>query len=88
MLGIPTHAIAKKLGFGNYRKMRLLHATEMEKYPELALSVDQSAIPGQDPNENKKGEDDKGAKKPVANQKNPDATPVKKPVLKRRTDTK
>ncbi|MGD9700590.1 hypothetical protein, partial [Acinetobacter sp.] len=57
VLGIPNQEIAKKLGFGNYRKMRLLHATEMEKYPELALSVDQSAIPGQDPNENKKGED-------------------------------
>lgn len=95
VLGIPNQEIAKKLGFGNYRRMRLVHATEMEKYPELALSVDQSAIPGQDVNQedgnNKDAKDNKDAKKPIkkeADQKNPDAAPVKKPTLKRRVDTK
>lgn len=71
-LGIPNHEIAKKMGFGNYRKMRLLHAAEEDRYPELAVAVDQEVIPGQD------GGDKKG------DQKNPDA----KPVIKRRVDAK
>lgn len=66
-LGIPNEEIARKMGFGNYRKLRLQHATEMEKYPELALSVDQAAI------ENKGNPTDS---------KNPDAKPVVKPVVK------
>ena len=43
VLGIPNQEIAKRMGFGNYRKLRLQHATEMERFPELALSVDQAA---------------------------------------------
>jgi len=39
-LGIPNNEIAKKLGFGNYRRLRLAHETEVEKYPELAPPVD------------------------------------------------
>lgn len=89
VLGIPNQEIAKKLGFGNYRKMRLLHATEMEKYPELALSVDQAAIEGQDPKTKDKEQDTKADKdKKPADQKNPDATPTKKPTLKRRVTNK
>ena len=39
-LGIPNKVIAKKLGFGNYKRLRLKHATEEENYPELAPPVD------------------------------------------------
>jgi len=39
-LGIPNQRIAKKLGFGNYKKMRLEQQTEEEIYPELAPPVD------------------------------------------------
>jgi len=40
-LGIPNAVIAKKMGLGNYKKLRLQHATEEEKYPELLPSMDQ-----------------------------------------------
>lgn len=75
-LGIPNKEIAKRLGFGNYRKLRLQHATEEERYPELAVAVDQEAISGQG-----NGTDDGGDKK--GNQVNPD----KKPILKKRKKT-
>lgn len=39
-LGIPNQEIAKKLGFGNYKRLRLKHATEDETYPELLPPVD------------------------------------------------
>jgi hypothetical protein len=39
-LGIPNDYIAKKLGIGNYRKMRLQQATEEDRYPELEPPVD------------------------------------------------
>ena len=39
-LGIPNYEIAKKMGFGNYRRLRLAQATEQEKYPELLPPVD------------------------------------------------
>jgi len=39
-LGIPNNDIAKKLGFGNYRKLRLIHATEEERYPKLEPPID------------------------------------------------
>jgi len=80
VLGIPNQEIAKKLGFGNYRRLRLQHATEADKFPELAVAVDQEVIDGQTPG--KPG--DKDAKE----QKNPDAKPVKKPTLQRRVDSK
>jgi len=73
-LGIPNEVIAQKMGFANYRRLRLKHATEAENYPALALSVDQAAI--------------EGKAESVAD-KNPDAKPVNKPatkpVLKKRT---
>jgi hypothetical protein len=74
-LGIPNQEIAKKLGFGNYRRLRLAHATEMERYPELSLSVDQAAIPGNAPGDNAPAKKDAGVKKA-------DAKPVEKPVAK------
>lgn len=40
-LGIPNAVISKKLGFADYRKMRLEQATEMENYPETILTLDQ-----------------------------------------------
>ena len=39
-LGIPNSEIAKKLGFGSYKKLRMQHATEQEDYPELILTAD------------------------------------------------
>lgn len=44
VLGIPNAEIAKKLGFGNYHKLRLRHATEKERYPELIQNVDQESF--------------------------------------------
>jgi hypothetical protein len=44
VLGIPNAEIAKKLGFGNYHKLRLRHATEQEQYPELIQNVDQESF--------------------------------------------
>jgi hypothetical protein len=40
-LGISNEEIAKKLGFGNYRRSRLAQATEEEKYPELTPPLDE-----------------------------------------------
>jgi hypothetical protein len=40
-LGIPNEEIAKKLGFGNYRRLRLAQATEEDKYPELTPAIDE-----------------------------------------------
>ena len=40
VLGIPNAVIAKKMGLGNYRKMRLQDCTEKEKFPELLPPVD------------------------------------------------
>lgn len=41
VLGIPNAEIAKRLGFGNYRKMRLFRAAEEETYPSLVQNIDQ-----------------------------------------------
>lgn len=43
-LGIPREEIAKKLGFGNYKKLRLRHSEENLKYPELLTTVEQESI--------------------------------------------
>jgi len=39
-LGIPNDFVARKMGVGNYKRMRLMQATEQEKYPELSPPVD------------------------------------------------
>lgn len=41
--GVPNSKLIEKLGFGNYRKLRLLFETEKEKYPELILPMDQES---------------------------------------------
>jgi hypothetical protein len=43
-LGIPNREIAKKLGFGNYRRLRLEHATEAAFYPTLIPTLDQESV--------------------------------------------
>ena len=63
-LGIPYEEIAKKLGFGNYRKLRLQTATEKERYPELASPVDQPGT-NKNPNELPAGNKNKPTVKPV-----------------------
>lgn len=44
VLGVPNEEIAKKMGIGNYKKLRLQHATEEKKYPELLPPVDPESI--------------------------------------------
>lgn len=43
-LGIPNQEIARKLGLGNYKKLRLMQATEEENYPELVLTADAESV--------------------------------------------
>lgn len=81
-LGIPNDEIAKKIGFGNYRRLRLAQATEADKYPELAPPVDSG---GQQP--------DAGTKKALKKKEIPaqpgvpvpaaPAVPVKKVLIKK-----
>lgn len=75
VLGIPNAVIAKKMGLGNYRRMRLQDCTEKEKFPELSPPVDaggQQLEPGIAP-------------KPVVK---PAAKPAAKPVLKKKVAKK
>jgi len=44
VLGIPNEEIAKRMGFGNYRQLRLKHATEEDKYPVLVDYLDQESV--------------------------------------------
>ena len=41
--GIPNQELVKKMGFGNYRKLRLQAETEKAKYPDLVLPIDQES---------------------------------------------
>jgi len=70
-LGIPLNEIAKRMGFGNYKQLRLDSATEDEYYPELEPEEDQESA------QEKKLETSKntGADKPA---------PKKKVKVKRR----
>jgi len=43
-LGIPMEDVAKKLGMGNYKTLRLKKAEEDDKYPELVYTVDAEAL--------------------------------------------
>ena len=43
-LGIPKAEIARKLGLGSYRRLRLEHATEEMTYPPLLEYLDQESI--------------------------------------------
>jgi hypothetical protein len=40
VLGVPNAEIAKKMGLGAYRRLRLQQETEKDRYPELAPPVD------------------------------------------------
>ena len=74
-LGIPNDYIAKKLGIGNYKRMRLQQATEEKKYPKLEPPVDAG---GQQLDPGRRTVDRRVPVKP--------GTPVKptvKPVIKR-----
>ncbi len=44
VMGIPNEEIAKRLGFGNYKNLRLKHEMEKKKYPELLPPVDPESI--------------------------------------------
>jgi hypothetical protein len=49
VLGVPNAEIAKKMGLGAYRRLRLQQETEKDRYPELAPPVDaggEQAEPG------------------------------------------
>jgi hypothetical protein len=43
-IGIPKSEVSKKMGFGNYTRMRLMKATEDETYPELEMAIDAEAV--------------------------------------------
>jgi hypothetical protein len=44
VLGIPNSEIAKKMGFGNYRKLRLQHASEADRFPNLVANMNAEAM--------------------------------------------
>lgn len=43
-LGVPYSEVSKKLGMYNYRKLRLMQATEEERYPELIKNIDAESL--------------------------------------------
>lgn len=62
-LGIPNSVLAKKLGFGNYAKLRLEAATEEDLYPELQPEIDQEGTTQERAQEKQAGSGE--SKKPV-----------------------
>jgi hypothetical protein len=44
ILGIPKSEISRKLGFGNYRRLRLKHATEEDALPPLTDPEDDEML--------------------------------------------
>lgn len=76
-LGIPMSLIAKRMGFGNYKRLRLTHAAEEEHYPELKPEVDQETEQEKQIGEPKKGANKGAATKPAAAK--PDAKPLTEP---------
>jgi hypothetical protein len=57
-LNIPNKEIAKKLGFGNYDRLRLAYETEKDKYPATVNPVDaggQQMDPNKTTSQKKKG---------------------------------
>jgi len=42
--GLPKSELVRKLGWGNYAKLRLQYETEKRKYPELPMTVDAESI--------------------------------------------
>lgn len=81
-LGIPNEEIAKRMGFGNYRRLRLAQATEEDKYPELAPPLDEGGEQmDQQGLKPKKSGEAAVPGKPVA--KAPVAAPAKKVIVKK-----
>lgn len=54
-LGIPYSEVAKRMGFGNYGRMRLRYETEKDKYPELVYALDAESLQESVEAEPKKG---------------------------------
>ena len=52
VLGIPNEEIAKRLGLGNYAKLRQQHALESRDYPDL-LRVDEPTTGNQESQQEK-----------------------------------
>ena len=78
VLGIPNKEIARKVGFGNYRRLRLEQATEEDRFPELLPPVDaggQQAELGKDGADGKKATPKAGGVAPAKKKKI--AKPVK-----------
>jgi len=42
--GIPMSKLTEKMGFGNYRKLRLKYEEEKEQYPDLPLTLDAESM--------------------------------------------
>ena len=42
--GVPLSELVKKMGFGNFRKLRLQYETEKKRYPDLPLAMDAESI--------------------------------------------
>jgi len=63
MAGIPNEELVKKMGFGNYRKLRLQYESEKKKYPDLPLQLDLESIQEKKQAEPKRKKDD-GSSKP------------------------
>ena len=78
-LGIPREEVAKRLGFGNYRRRRLQIATEDEYYPDLPTAIELEAlqeIGGESKANMKPGQEEEG-KKPVKEKEEEGKKPVK-----------
>jgi hypothetical protein len=73
VLGIPKQEIARKIGFGSYRRMRLRKATEDERFPELLPPVDSG------------GEQLEPGVRKAAGQKREEPEPKKKAIIKKPT---
>jgi len=87
-LGIPNEEIAKRMGFGNYRRLRLAQATEEEKYPELMPQLDEGGeqMDQQGLKPKKTAIDPKTGKpveKATAPVKKEEPAPVKKTLIKK-----
>jgi hypothetical protein len=74
-IGVPFKEIAKKLGFGNYPKLRLAYEVEKDKYPEMFNPVDAG---GEQLDPNKRALQKKNNQQ-VIDKKQPI---VKKPIVK------
>ncbi len=78
-LGIPKEEVANKLGFGNYKRLRLRKSEEDLKYPALLTNVEQESIQERNEGEKRKSGNE-GKKNSNDRQKEAD----KKKELKKR----